>query len=130
MDTSRDTTTPSSKGQHEGREHDPYDYQTPDWRQATRGYQTLDGRSQLVPARNQNGYSNGSAPLPECRGWRVIAMARWRSGGFLTVREAMIRISQLVNVCRPSSGLKTEAAVARADCKMASPTTRGARPYR
>ena len=26
-----------ARGQHEGRENDPYDYQTPDWRQATRG---------------------------------------------------------------------------------------------
>ena len=28
-----------AKGRHEGRENDPNDYQTPDWRQATRGYE-------------------------------------------------------------------------------------------
>ena len=28
-----------NKGRHEGRENDPNDYQTPDWRQASRGYQ-------------------------------------------------------------------------------------------
>jgi hypothetical protein len=28
-----------AKGKHEGRENDPNDYQSPDWRQATRGYE-------------------------------------------------------------------------------------------
>jgi hypothetical protein len=48
-----------SKGQHEGREHDPYDYQTPDWRQATRGYQRWMGEVSWYQRGYQNGYSNG-----------------------------------------------------------------------
>jgi hypothetical protein len=44
-----------SNGQHEGRERDPNDFQTPDWRQATRGYQSWMGPVQVF----QNGYRDG-----------------------------------------------------------------------
>ena len=45
------------KGRHEGRENDPFDYRTPDWRQATRGYQPWMGPVSLF----QNGYQQGYA---------------------------------------------------------------------
>ena len=47
------------KGRHEGREHDPYDYQTPDWRQARRGYQQWMGPAELYHRAYQQGYRNG-----------------------------------------------------------------------
>ncbi len=43
-----------NKGREEGRENDPFDYRTPDWRQATRGYQRWMGPVQLF----QRGYQN------------------------------------------------------------------------
>ena len=47
------------KGRHEGRERDPYDYQTPDWRQARRGYQQWMGPAELYHRAYQQGYRNG-----------------------------------------------------------------------
>ena len=44
-----------AKGRHEGRENDPNDYQTPDWRQATRGYEQWMGPVEVF----QNGYRDG-----------------------------------------------------------------------
>jgi hypothetical protein len=44
-----------AKGRHEGRENDPNDYQTPDWRQATRGYEQWMGPVEAF----QNGYRDG-----------------------------------------------------------------------
>ena len=46
-------------GRHEGREHDPNDYQTPDWRQATRGYKNWMGPVQWYQRGYQEGYSDG-----------------------------------------------------------------------
>ncbi len=40
-----------NKGRHEGRDNDPNDYQTPDWRQASRGYQ--DWMGQFGPSRTR-----------------------------------------------------------------------------
>lgn len=45
------------RGQHEGRENDPYDYHTPDWRQATHGYKGWMGPIGAF----QNGYQQGYA---------------------------------------------------------------------
>jgi hypothetical protein len=47
------------KGQHEGRERDFNDYQTPDWRQATRGYQSWMGPVQVFQNAYRDGYRNG-----------------------------------------------------------------------
>jgi hypothetical protein len=47
------------KGRHEGRERDPNDYQTPDWRQATRGYQRRMGSVEVYQRAYREGYSNG-----------------------------------------------------------------------
>jgi hypothetical protein len=47
------------QGRHEGRENDPYDYQTPDWRQATRGYKGWMGPMNWYQRGYQEGYSNG-----------------------------------------------------------------------
>jgi hypothetical protein len=43
------------KGHEEGRENDPFDYQTPDWRQASRGYENWMGSRSSF----QNGYRDG-----------------------------------------------------------------------
>ena len=48
-----------SQGRHEGQENDPYDYRTPDWRQATRGYQQWMGPVNWYQRGYQDGYSNG-----------------------------------------------------------------------
>ena len=48
-----------SRGQHEGRENDPYDYRTPDWRQATRGYQPWMGPLPAFQQGYQQGYAAG-----------------------------------------------------------------------
>jgi hypothetical protein len=58
------------RGQHEGRENDPYDYHTPDWRQASHGYKNWMGPISAF----QNGYQQGYA-----EGFRV---------GFNSVRPA------------------------------------------
>jgi hypothetical protein len=47
------------KGRHEGRENDPNDYRTPDWRQATRGYQSWMGSVGAYQSGYRNGYQNG-----------------------------------------------------------------------
>lgn len=47
------------KGRHEGRENDPYDYHTPDWRQATRGYQNWMGPVSVFQRGYQQGYAEG-----------------------------------------------------------------------
>jgi hypothetical protein len=48
-----------ARGQHEGRENDPYDYHTPDWRQATRGYQPWMGPVSVFQQGYQQGYAAG-----------------------------------------------------------------------
>jgi hypothetical protein len=47
------------KGREEGREHDPFDYRTPDWRQATRGYQSWMGPANWFRQGYQEGYRSG-----------------------------------------------------------------------
>jgi hypothetical protein len=47
------------RGREEGRENDPFDYQTPDWHQATRGYQRWMGPVELFQRGYQNGYRAG-----------------------------------------------------------------------
>ncbi len=46
-------------GREEGREHDPGDYQTPDWRQATSGYQDWMGPLDQYQRGYRDGYRNG-----------------------------------------------------------------------
>ena len=58
------------KGRHEGREHDPNDYQTPDWRQATRGYQNWMGAVEVYQRAYRDGYSNGFRAGYEEVAWR------------------------------------------------------------
>jgi len=48
-----------AKGRHEGEENDPNDYQTPDWRQATRGYQAWMGPVNVFQSAYRDGYRNG-----------------------------------------------------------------------
>ena len=47
------------KGREEGRENDPFDYRNPDWRQATRGYQSWMGPANWFRQGYQEGYRNG-----------------------------------------------------------------------
>jgi hypothetical protein len=47
------------RGRHEGRENDPYDYHTPDWRQATRGYKNWMGPVNAFQNGYQQGYADG-----------------------------------------------------------------------
>jgi hypothetical protein len=47
------------RGQHEGRENDPNDYQTPDWRQATHGYKGWMGPVEFYQRGYQQGYEQG-----------------------------------------------------------------------
>jgi len=47
------------KGRHEGRENDPNDYQNPDWRQATRGYEQWMGPVEAFQNGYRAGYQNG-----------------------------------------------------------------------
>jgi len=60
------------RGQHEGRENDPYDYHTPDWRQATRGYKGWMGPVNAYQNGYQQGYADGfrSGFISERPGWR------------------------------------------------------------
>ena len=47
------------KGRHEGRENDPSDFQFPDWRQATRGYEQWMGPVEVFQNAYRDGYRNG-----------------------------------------------------------------------
>jgi len=60
------------RGRHEGRENDPYDYHTPDWRQATRGYKGWMGPMNVFQNGYQQGYADGfrSGFESERPGWR------------------------------------------------------------
>jgi len=48
-----------AKGRHEGQEDDPNDYQNPDWRQATRGYEQWMGPVGAFQNGYRAGYQNG-----------------------------------------------------------------------
>jgi len=75
------------KGRHEGRERDPFDYQTPDWHKATRGYARWMGPVDLYERGYQEGYQNGFST-----GYREVAGDgrdgnrdyRWRDEGWRT----------------------------------------------
>jgi len=60
------------RGRHEGHENDPYDYHTPDWRQATRGYKGWMGPMNVFQNGYQQGYADGfrSGFESERPGWR------------------------------------------------------------
>jgi hypothetical protein len=60
------------RGRHEGRENDPYDYHTPDWRQATHGYKNWMGPLNVFQNGYQQGYADGfrSGFNSERPGWR------------------------------------------------------------
>ena len=63
------------RGRHEGRENDPYDYHTPDWHQATRGYKGWMGPQNVYQNGYQQGYADGfrsgfNSERPDFRGDR------------------------------------------------------------
>lgn len=59
------------RGRHEGKENDPFDYHTPDWHQATRGYKNWMGPVNAFQSGYQQGYAEGfrSGFLSERPGW-------------------------------------------------------------
>jgi len=59
------------RGRHEGRENDPYDYHTPDWRQATHGYKGWMGPANAFQNGYQQGYADGfrNGFIAERPGW-------------------------------------------------------------
>ncbi len=73
------------RGRHEGRENDPYDYHTPDWRQATRGYKGWMGPMNVFQNGYQQGYADGfrSGFESERPGWRDGDRdGRYRNNGY------------------------------------------------
>jgi len=70
------------KGRHEGRENDPNDYHTPDWRQATHGYKGWMGPVNAFQSGYQQGYAEGfrSGFNTEQRGWHGDRDDRYRNG--------------------------------------------------
>lgn len=72
------------KGQHEGRENDPYDYHTPDWHQATRGYKSWMGPVNVFQNGYQQGYAEGfrAGFESERPTWRGDRDDRYRGNGF------------------------------------------------
>ena len=60
------------RGRHEGRENDPYDYHTPDWREASHGYKSWMGPLNVFQNGYQQGYADGfrSGFEAERPGWR------------------------------------------------------------
>jgi hypothetical protein len=60
------------RGQHEGRENDPNDYRTPDWRHASRGYKSWMGPVNVYQNGYQQGYADGfrNGFASERPGWR------------------------------------------------------------
>lgn len=72
------------QGRHEGREHDPNDYQTPDWRRATHGYKNWMGPVSWYQRAYQEGYSSGFRDAYQnAAGWRDGDGYRddWQSSG-------------------------------------------------
>jgi hypothetical protein len=68
----------ASHGRHEGRERDPNDYHTPDWRQATRGYKNWMGPIGAYQRGYQDGYQNGFRDsYRDTAGWND----GWRGSG-------------------------------------------------
>jgi hypothetical protein len=75
------------RGRHEGRENDPYDYHTPDWRQATRGYKGWMGPMNAFQNGYQQGYADGfrsgfNSERPGFRGDRDGDRDRYRNNGY------------------------------------------------
>lgn len=76
------------KGEHEGRENDPFDYRTPDWRQASHGYKSWMGPLNVFQEGYQQGYRDGfrSGFVSERPGWRGDSDGdrddRYRGNGF------------------------------------------------
>jgi hypothetical protein len=72
------------RGRHEGRENDPYDYHTPDWRQATRGYKNWMGPVNAFQNGYQQGYADGfrSGFNSERPGWGGDGGDRYRGDDY------------------------------------------------
>jgi len=72
------------RGRHEGRENDPFDYRTPDWRQATHGYKNWMGPRNAFQNGYQQGYAEGfHSGFNSARpGWRGDRDDRYRGGNY------------------------------------------------
>ena len=69
-------------GRHEGREHDPNDYQTPDWRQATHGYKNWMGPVSWYQRGYQEGYQNGFRDAYRNTAWNDGYRENYRGDGW------------------------------------------------
>lgn len=67
-------------GRHEGREHDPNDYQTPDWRQARHGYKNWMGPVNWYERGYQEGYQNGFRDGYNSAAWNDRSRDEYRGG--------------------------------------------------
>ncbi len=72
----------ASHGRHEGRERDPNDYRTPDWRQATRGYRDWMGPVGWYRRGYQEGYQNGFRDAYNSTAWNDRGGDPWYGGGW------------------------------------------------
>jgi hypothetical protein len=63
------------KGHEEGRENDPFDYRTPDWRQARHGYKSWMGPASAFQSGYQRGYRDGFQS-----GFASARPGRWGDG--------------------------------------------------
>ncbi len=70
------------RGRHEGRERDPNDYQTPDWRQATRGYKNWMGPVSWYQRGYQEGYQHGFQDAYNNTAWNDGRGEDWHGGGW------------------------------------------------
>ncbi len=68
-------------GRHEGRERDPNDYRTPDWRQATHGYRDWMGPMGWYQRGYQEGYENGFRDAYNNATWNDQRGNQWYGGG-------------------------------------------------
>lgn len=71
----------ANRGRHEGRERDPNDYQTPGWRQATRGYRDWMGPVGWYRRGYQEGYQNGFRDAYSNTVWNGRGN-EWHGGGW------------------------------------------------
>jgi hypothetical protein len=114
-----------ARGRHEGQERDPNDYQTPDWRQATRGYQPWMGPLAVFQTGYRDGYRNGFAAgyTSVNRGWE----GRDRDDGYYPA--GTYYPASRFGTPAYSIGFQDGATVAREDAvrgKPYNPTPRGA----
>lgn len=95
------------KGRHEGRERDPHDYQTPEWRHATRGYERWMGPVNLYQRGYQEGYSNGFRSGYQSVSGRWVTAIATMAGRMVTGAARTIPTELAMATPRTVSALRT-----------------------